>query len=59
MRLWNEVATLFLFAIVLIVVLKSMMDTLFLLGIIIILALVLFLAIRWYRMYLSKKGQED
>ena len=59
MRLWNEVATLFLFAIVLIVVLKSMMDTLFLLGIIIILALVLFLAIRWYRIYLSKKGQED
>lgn len=49
MRLWNEVATLFLFAIVLIVVLKSMMDTLLLLGIIVGLAGLLFLGIRLYK----------
>ena len=55
MRLWNEVATLFLFAIVLIVVLKSMMDTLFLLGIIIALGIILFLAIKWYKRYLAKR----
>lgn len=55
MRLWNEVATLFLFAIVLIVVLKSMMDTLFLLGIIVALGIILFLAIRWYKRYLAKR----
>ena len=56
MRLWNEVATLFLFAIVLIVVLKSMIDTLFLLGIIIGLAILLLIGIKAYKRYRIKQG---
>lgn len=55
MRLWNEVATLFLFAIVLIVVLKSMMDTAFLLGIMVLLAVVLFIAIKLYKNFRARK----
>lgn len=49
LRLWNEVATLFLFAIVFLVVLKSQLSTLWSLVSLFALMGLLFLAIKWYK----------
>lgn len=49
LRIWNEVATLLLFAIVFIVVLKSSLDMLKGLGALVALAVVLMIAIRLYK----------
>ena len=51
LRMWNEVATLFLFAIVFIIVLKSAMNMLWGLAGFTGLALLLFMAIRMYKKY--------
>ena len=49
LRIWNEVATLFLVAIIFIIVLKNQLDGLY--GTIgfILFGLILFIAVRWYR----------
>ena len=49
LRIWNEVATLFLVAIIFIIVLKNQLDSLY--GTIgfILFGLILFIAVRWYR----------
>ena len=49
LRMWNEVATLFLFAIVFLVVLKHSLNWIYGVGALIALALVLMLAIRFYK----------
>ena len=51
LRIWNEVATLFLVSIVFIIVLKNEMDGLFGTVGFIVLGFVLFLAIRWYKKF--------
>jgi putative membrane protein len=55
MRIWNEVATLFLFSIVFIVVMKSMLDAFWALVAFVTLALVLFMAIKWYKNYRERQ----
>ena len=57
MRIWNEVATLFLFAIVFIVVLKSMLDALWAMVAFVALAVILFIAIKWYKSYRERRGE--
>ncbi len=60
LRLWNEVATLFLFAIVFIVVLKHAFNWIWGMGGLLILAAVLMLAVRLYGRSKSKEeGPED
>jgi putative membrane protein len=49
MRLWNEGATLILFAIVFLVILKNTLNGLFALIGFVLLAIFLMLGIRWYR----------
>jgi putative membrane protein len=54
LRMWNEVATLFLFAIVFIIVLKSTLDMVWGVAGFIGLAVLLFIAIRMYKNYRTK-----
>ena len=58
LRLWNEVATLFLVAIVFIIVLKNMFDWMWGMGGILLLGLCLWLSVRWYKMLREKKKTE-
>jgi putative membrane protein len=55
MRIWNEGATLLLFAIVFLVILKSAIHWIYGLGALIGLGLVLMLAIRAYKRYRARK----
>lgn len=57
LRLWNEVATILLVAIVFTVVLKSAVNWIYgLLGLIIF-AVVIMLAVKWYKGYRKRKGE--
>lgn len=57
LRLWNEVATLFLVAIVFIIILKNLFDFAWgMLGILLF-ALCLWIAVRWYRKLREKEGK--
>lgn len=56
LRIWNEVATLFLFAIVFVVVLKNSLDMLKGLGALVLLAVILMIAIRLYKRAREKKA---
>lgn len=58
LRMWNEVATLFLFAIVFIIVLKSTLNMLWGLAWFVGLALLLFVAIRMYKIQRSKNEKK-
>jgi putative membrane protein len=55
LRIWNEVATLFLFAIVFLVVLKSSLNWIFGVIAIVVLALILMSAVKIYKYYRLKK----
>ncbi len=57
LRIWNEVATLFLFAIVFLVVLKSSLNMVKGLIALILLAFILVIAIRIYRKIREKRGE--
>ncbi len=57
LRLWNEVATILLVAIVFTVVLKSAVDWVFGLMGLIIFSAVIMLAVKWYKHYRKKHGQ--
>lgn len=57
LRIWNEVATLFLFAIVFLVVLKSGLDMLKGLIALVVLAAILMIAIKMYKQAREKKRQ--
>lgn len=57
LRIWNEVATLFLVAIVFLVVLKSMLSMVWALTGLIIFAIVLMIAIRIYKSVREKKSR--
>jgi putative membrane protein len=54
LRIWNEVATLFLFAIVFLVVLKSLLSVLWGIISLVAFAVLLFLTIKWYKKKRSK-----
>lgn len=56
LRLWNEVATILLVAIVFTVVLKSAVDWVFGLIGLIIFSMVIMLAVKWYKHYRKKHG---
>ncbi len=57
-RIWNELATLFLFAIVFLVILKSTVDWIFgILGLV-VLGLLLMIGVRVYKLIRLKKGEE-
>lgn len=58
LRIWNEVATLFLFGIVFVVVLKNSVSWIFGLGSLIMLAIVMMLAIKLYGKARGKKEEE-
>lgn len=58
MRLWNEVATILLFAIVFLVVLKSEMNALIGIAGFITLAVLLMIGVKIYKRYRVKKGEE-
>lgn len=58
MRLWNEVATLLLFAIVFLVVLKSQMNALIGVAGFIVLAVLLMMGIKIYKRFRAKRGEE-
>lgn len=58
LRVWNEVATLFLFAIVFVVVLKSTLDWIYGLVGLVVLAVLLMLAIKLYKRF-RNKGTTD
>lgn len=49
LRLWNEVATIFLVAIVFVVILKNMFDWMWGMGGLLLLGFCLWLAVRWYK----------
>ena len=55
LRIWNEVATLFLFAIVFLVVLKNAVSWIFGLIGLVLLALILMSAVKIYKYYRTKK----
>ncbi len=55
LRMWNEAATLFLVAIVFIVILKNMFDWMWGIGGLLILGFGLWLAVRWYKSNREKK----
>lgn len=57
LRLWNEVATLFLVAIVFMAVLKSGVNWIFGLIGFLIFAIIIMLTVKWYKSYRTKKGQ--
>ena len=59
LRIWNEVATLFLFAIVFIVVLKNTLSMFYGIGGLVIFALILLLAIRIYRRVRIKREKKQ
>ena len=56
-RLWNELSTLMLFAIVFLVVLKSSVDWLFGVFGLIGLAVLLMILVKWYKRYRKNKGE--
>lgn len=56
LRLWNEVATILLVAIVFTVVLKSAVDWLYGLTGLIVFSIVIMLAVKWYKSYRKKHG---
>lgn len=55
LRLWNEVATIFLFAIVFLVVLKSALNWIFGVVGLVSLAVILMIAVKIYKRYREKK----
>jgi protoporphyrinogen IX oxidase len=57
LRLWNEVSTILLFAIVFLIVLKSTLSMVWGLAGLIALAILLMLGIKVYKNYRLKKGQ--
>lgn len=57
MRLWNEVSTIFLVAIIFIVVLKDTLNWLYGIAGLVILSVLLILAVRLYRKLRAKKGE--
>jgi putative membrane protein len=57
LRLWNEVATIFLVAIVFTVVLKSAVDWLYGLFGLLLFSTVIMMAVKWYKSYRKKRGQ--
>lgn len=59
LRIWNEVATLFLFAIVFVVVLKNSVTWIWGLGSLIMLSVVMMIAIKLYGKARSKDENED
>lgn len=59
LRLWNEVSTIFLFAIVFIVVLKSAFQWMYGVGGLVGLAILLMIGIKTYKRYLARKAQDQ
>ncbi len=57
MRLWNEVSTIFLVAIIFIVVLKDTLNWLYGIAGLVLLSVLLILAVRLYRKLRTKKGE--
>lgn len=57
LRLWNEVATIFLVAIVFTVVLKSAVDWAYGLIGLIAFSMVIMMAVKWYKGYRKRKGE--
>ncbi len=57
LRLWNEVATILLVAIVFTVVLKSAVDWIYGLIGLILFSMIIMLAVKWYKHYRKKHGQ--
>jgi putative membrane protein len=57
MRIWNEGATILLFAIIFLVILRSTLGWIFGLAGLLGLALLLMLGIRAYKKYRNKKGE--
>lgn len=57
MRLWNEVSTIFLVAIIFIVVLKDTLNWLYGIAGLVLLSVLLILAVRLYRKLRAKKGE--
>jgi len=57
MRMWNELATIFLVSIVFIVVLKNMLDTFWGLIVLVMLMAILYIAIKWYKQYRQKQSK--
>ncbi len=57
MRFWNEVATLVLFAIVFLVVLRNAMDWVYGLAGLVVLGMLLMLGVRWYRRFRERNPQ--
>ncbi|WP_432709479.1 CopD family protein [Pedobacter sp.] len=57
LRLWNEVATIFLVAIVFTVVLKSAVDWLYGLVGLLLFSTVIMMAVKWYKSYRKKRGE--
>jgi protoporphyrinogen IX oxidase len=56
LRIWNEVATIFLIAIVMLAVVKQLLSVIWGVGILIALAILLMLAIKLYKKYRKKSG---
>lgn len=57
LRLWNEVATILLVAIVFTVILKSAVDWIYGLVGLIIFSVVIMIAVKWYKHYRQKRGE--
>jgi protoporphyrinogen IX oxidase len=59
LRIWNEVATVLLFAVVFLIVLKSMMDMVWGLLSLVVLSVILMIGIKWYKNHRNKKGASN
>ncbi|MGH2565322.1 MAG: CopD family protein, partial [Ginsengibacter sp.] len=57
LRIWNEVATIFLIAIVMLAVVKQLLSVVWGVGILIAFAILLMIAIKIYKKYRKKKGE--
>jgi putative membrane protein len=59
LRMWNEVATILLFAIVFLIVLKSLISVVWGIGGLLILSITMMLGIRWYKKIREKNQPEN
>ncbi|MCH6198759.1 CopD family protein [Aquiflexum sp. LQ15W] len=59
LRMWNEVATILLFAIVFLIVLKSLISVVWGIGGLLILSITMMLGIRWYKKVREKNQSEN